>query len=490
MLHEYITWLILIPFFASIVIAISPTKYENFLKFFSFGASFLNFMIAIIIQQNFDSSNAGYQFVQKISFGSYYNLSYHVGIDGISLYLILLTTLLFPICILSSWKSITTRVKEYLILFLVLESIIIGVFTSLDVISFYIFFEASLIPMYLIIGIWGGDRRIYASFKFFLYTLAGSLLFLLALIYLISNTHDTDINIITNYARSLPLETQKILWIGFFTAFAIKIPMWPFHTWLPDAHVQAPTSGSVILAGILLKLGGYAFLRFSLPMLPDASIAFSGFVSILSIIAVIYASMVAFVQTDIKKLVAYSSVAHMSYVTIGIFSCNTQAVEGAIFQMLSHGIISSALFLIIGVLYERTHTRDMNAYGGVANIMPKLSLVFMIFTMASVGLPGTSGFIGEFLVMAGVYKIHKLHSFLIGSGMILGAVYMLFMYMKVMYGKIHNANISQLQDLSIREISCFIPLILLTLATGINSDIVLADIHTAVQQLIEIVILK
>jgi NADH-quinone oxidoreductase subunit M len=413
------------------------------------------------------------------------NFSYHVGVDGISLFFILLTCLLTPICILASWTNIKTRIKEYLICFLLLESLVIGVFVSLNIIIFYIFFEAVLIPMFFIIGIWGGSNRVYAAFKFFLYTLAGSLLFLLAIIYVYAQTHTTDVIMLSN---RLPLviniEAQKWLWWAFFVAFAIKVPMWPVHTWLPDAHVQAPTAGSVFLAGILLKMGAYGFLRFSLPMLPEASQLYSGFVFLISMVAVIYASIVALMQSDMKKMIAYSSIAHMGLVTIGIFTFNEKGMMGAILQMMSHGFISSALFLSIGVLYDRLHTREIAIYGGLINKMPVFAFFFLFFTMASISLPGTSGFVAELLILMGTYHVNKIVTVLSSTGIILGAVYMLWLYARVVLGEIKNRNIDKITDMNLREVMILLPFVALTLLMGIYPSAFTKYISSTLSQII------
>ncbi len=426
------------------------------------------FGISVAMLVGFDGSSAAYQFVEKAPWFVGYDINYHVGVDGISLWLILLTTFLMPICVLCSWNSITTRVGEFMAAFLVLEALVIGTFASLDLLLFYLFFEAVLIPMYLIIGIWGGKNRIYASYKFFLYTLAGSVLFLLALLYLYFTFGTTDIPTLTAQAPSLGVDVQKWLWLALFASFAVKVPMWPVHTWLPDAHVQAPTAGSVILAGILLKLGAYGFLRFSLPMLPQASHEFANFVFILSIIAVIYTSLVALVQEDMKKLIAYSSVAHMGFVTLGIFSFNQQGIEGAYFQMIAHGVVSGALFLCVGVVYDRLHTREISQYGGVTNVMPYFAAFFMVFTMASAGLPGTAGFVGEVLVIIGSWRAAPWATMGAATGLILGAAYMLWLYRRVMYGEITNEAVRSMKDISTRELLFMLPLLVATLWLGIH----------------------
>ena len=389
------------------------------------------FVVSLFIWIGFDNSDPGFQMVEKAAWLDS-GISYHMGVDGISMLFVILTTFLMPISILASWESIDKRVKDYMIAFLLLETLMIGVFCALDIVLFYVFFEAGLIPMFIIIGVWGGKRRVYASFKFFLYTLAGSVLMLLAIMAMYWQAHTTDITVLLTH--DFPAGMQKWLWLAFFASFAVKLPMWPVHTWLPDAHVEAPTAGSVILAAILLKLGGYGFLRFSLPMFPLASADFAPFVFTLSVVAIIYTSLVALMQEDMKKLIAYSSVAHMGYVTMGIFAMNAEGVQGAIFQMLSHGLVSGALFLCVGVVYDRMHTREIAAYGGLVNNMPKYAVVFMVFTMANVGLPGTSGFIGEFLTLLGIFKANTWVAVFATTGVVLSAAYALWLYRKVIFG--------------------------------------------------------
>ena len=390
------------------------------------------FVVSLFIWIGFDNSDPGFQMVEKAAWLDS-GISYHMGVDGISMLFVILTTFLMPISILASWESIDKRVKDYMIAFLLLETLMIGVFCALDIVLFYVFFEAGLIPMFIIIGVWGGKRRVYASFKFFLYTLAGSVLMLLAIMAMYWQARTTDITVLLTH--DFPAGMQKWLWLAFFASFAVKLPMWPVHTWLPDAHVEAPTAGSVILAAILLKLGGYGFLRFSLPMFPLASADFAPFVFTLSVVAIIYTSLVALMQEDMKKLIAYSSVAHMGYVTMGIFAMNAEGVQGAIFQMLSHGLVSGALFLCVGVVYDRMHTREIAAYGGLVNNMPKYAVVFMVFTMANVGLPGTSGFIGEFLTLLGIFKANTWVAVFATTGVVLSAAYALWLYRKVIFGR-------------------------------------------------------
>ena len=453
-------------------------------KKFALAISVLTFVISLIILKNFDAAATGYQFEEKFEWIANSGIFYHLGIDGISVYFIVLTAFLIPICILASWNSIKKQVKEYMILFLLLEALVIGVFVSLDFVLFYFFFEASLIPMFLIIGVWGAENRVYAALKFFLYTLFGSVFLLLAILYLYNQFGTTDIPTLTEKAGTLSLGVQKILWLAFFASFAVKVPMWPFHTWLPDAHVQAPTAGSVILAGVLLKLGAYGFLRFSLPMLPEASKYFADFVFVLSCIAIVYTSLVALMQEDMKKMIAYSSVAHMGYVTAGIFAFNEQGVQGAIFQMLSHGIVSAALFLCVGVLYERMHTKKIDAYGGVVQVMPRFALMFLIYTMASVGLPATSGFVGEFLVMLGVFKADIVTAMFVTTGVVLGAAYMLWLTKRVVYGEIKNPEVSHMKDLDKYEKLCLYPIAVLAIIYGVAPTLITNDISVSVTQLL------
>ena len=439
------------------------------------------FVVSLFIWINFDNSNVGFQMVEKHSWlGT--GISYHVGVDGISMLFVILTTLLMPFCILASWTSVEKRLKEYMIAFLVLETLMIGVFVSLDIVLFYVFFEAGLIPMFIIIGVWGGKDRVYASYKFFLYTLLGSVLMLLAIMAMYWDAGTTDIAALLQHA--FPPQMQTWLWLAFFASFAVKMPMWPVHTWLPDAHVQAPTAGSVILAGILLKLGGYGFLRFSLPMFPLASDMFAPFVFALSVIAIIYTSLVAMMQEDIKKLIAYSSVAHMGYVTMGIFAANQQGVQGAIFQMSSHGFVSGALFLCVGVIYDRLHTREIAAYGGLVNNMPKYALAFMVFTMANVGLPGTSGFIGEFLTLIGVFRVNTWVALFAATGVILSAAYALWLYRRVVFGALEKESLKAMLDLSAREKLVLYPLIALTIFFGVYPAPILDATAASVDNLV------
>lgn len=426
------------------------------------------FALSLLIWINFDTSTPAYQFVEEHAwFGAF---KYKMGVDGISMLFVILTTFLMPLCILASWESVKERVTEYMIAFLVLETLMIGVFCALDLVLFYLFFEAGLIPMFLIIGVWGGARRVYASYKFFLYTLLGSVLMLLAMMYMYWTAGTTDIpELIDKVAKNPTLftaEAQWWLWLAFFASFAVKMPMWPVHTWLPDAHVEAPTAGSVILAGILLKMGGYGFLRFSIPMFPLASIELAPLVFTLSVISIIYTSLVALAQEDVKKLIAYSSVAHMGFVTMGIFAGNTQGIDGAIFQMLSHGLVSAALFLCVGIVYDRMHTREIAAYGGLANRMPIYAFCFMVFTMANVGLPGTSGFVGEFLTLLGAFKANTWVAFLATTGVVLSAGYALYLYRRVVFGELDKPKLMSIQDMNMREIAVMAPLVILTILFG------------------------
>ncbi|VAW13833.1 NADH-ubiquinone oxidoreductase chain M [hydrothermal vent metagenome] len=442
----------------------------------------ITFLVSLVIWINFDYSTADFQFVEKTDWlgGAF---SYKMGVDGISMLFVILTTFLMPACILASWTSVKIRVREYMIAFLVLETLMIGVFCALDLALFYVFFEAGLIPMFLIIGVWGGGRRVYASFKFFLYTLAGSVLMLIALLAMYWQAGTSDIP--TLLTHRFPEGMQTWLWLAFFASFAVKLPMWPVHTWLPDAHVEAPTAGSVILAGILLKMGGYGFLRFSLPMFPLASDDMAQWVFGLSVIAIVYTSLVALVQEDMKKLIAYSSVAHMGFVTMGIFSMNPQGIEGGIFQMLSHGIVSAALFLCVGVVYDRIHTREIKAYGGLVNRMPVYAAFFMVFTLANVGLPGTSGFIGEFLTLVGVFKVNTWVAAIATTGIILSAAYALWLYRRVIYGKLDKDNLADIADLNPREVAILAPMVVLTIFFGIYPSILLDVMSVSVANLID-----
>ncbi|WP_426030259.1 NADH-quinone oxidoreductase subunit M [Caulobacter sp. DWP3-1-3b2] len=443
-------------------------KTDNLVKWIALATTLVTLALSVVLVAQFDAKNPGFQFVEDAAW--FAGLHYRMGVDGISILFVLLTAFLLPICVIASWKSIDKRLVEYMICFLVLETLVIGVFCALDLILFYLFFEGGLVPMFLIIGIWGGKRRVYAAYKFFLYTLLGSVLMLAAILSMIAIAHTSSIPELMHYRFAPWLQTW--LWLAFFASFAVKMPMWPVHTWLPDAHVEAPTAGSVILAGILLKMGGYGFLRFSLPMFPHASQLFQPLVFALSAIAIVYTSLVAFRQTDIKKLIAYSSVAHMGFVTMGIFSGNVQGEQGAIFQMLSHGLISGALFLCVGVVYDRMHTREIAFYGGLTNRMPWYAATFMLFTMGNVGLPGTSGFVGEILTMTGTYQASTWTALVATMGVILSAVYALNLYRRVMFGDIVNPDLKTITDLDKREILIFAPLIIGTLVLGIYPNLI------------------
>jgi NADH-quinone oxidoreductase subunit M len=447
--------------------------------------SLIDFVMSLLLWIQFDPGTADFQFVERanwVTLGGF-QFTYHMGIDGISLFFVLLSTLLTLLSIVSAWEVIQFRVKEFMIAFLVLETLMVGIFCALDFVLFYMFFEGVLIPMFLIIGVWGGSNRIYSAFKFFLYTLLGSVLMMLAVIGVYFETGTTDITVALTH--SFPASLQKWLWLAFFASFAVKVPMWPVHTWLPDAHVEAPTAGSVILAGILLKLGGYGFIRFSLPMFPLASSYFTPLIFTLSVIAVIYTSLVALAQIDMKKLVAYSSVAHMGLVTMGTFAVTSEAVQGAVIQMLSHGLVSAALFLCVGVLYDRLHTHEIMRFGGLIERMPAYAFVFMVFTLASVGLPGTSGFIGEFLVLLGTFRVSTLYCTLAATGMILGIAYMLYLYRRVIFGTITRADLRGMLDLSLREKAVFAPLLVLVLWMGIFPGSFLRPIQASVDHLVQ-----
>jgi len=449
-------------------------------RIIALSATLLNLVLGVMLWLYYDPAGAQWQFTESASlFGP---IGWRLGIDGISLTLIMLSVFLMPICIGASWTSIQKRVGEYMAAFLLMETLMIGVFAAQDLLLFYIFFEAGLIPMYLIIGIWGGQDRIYASYKFFLYTLLGSLVMLIAMLWMIQFAGTADIPTLLN--TDFPAEAQKWLWLAFFASFAVKMPMWPVHTWLPDAHVQAPTAGSVILAGVLLKMGGYGFLRFSLPMFPEASADFIPLVFGLSMVAVVYTSLVALVQQDMKKLIAYSSVAHMAIVTVGLFTFNQQGIEGAIIVMLSHGLVSGALFLCVGVIYDRLHTREISRYGGLSVNMPKYALLFMLFTMASVGLPGTSGFVGEFLSLAGAYKVSTWATFIATTGIILGAGYMLYLYRRIAFGPQVNADAAAMSDVNGREMWLLAPIAVVVLWMGVYPETFLAPIRRDVATIV------
>ena len=443
--------------------------------------SFANFFLVLFLWYSFDNSSSNFQFVEETVWISGF-IKYKFGIDGISILFILLTAFIIPICVISCINSVKNRLKEFLIAILILETFMIGVFCSLDLVIFYLFFEAGLIPMFLIIGIWGGPRRVYSAFKFFLFTLLGSVLMLIAIISIYWITGTTDVTEI--YKIKILAEFQNLLWLAFFSSFAVKMPMWPVHTWLPDAHVEAPTAGSVILAAILLKMAGYGFLRFSVGMFPLASEFFTPLVFTLSVIAIIYTSLVALMQDDMKKLIAYSSVAHMGYVTLGIFTFNKQGIEGGIIQMFSHGLISAALFLCVGVLYDRAHSRLINDYGGVVNILPKYSFILMIFVLATLGLPGTSGFVGEFLVLVGAFKVNFLVAILASIGVVLAAAYILWLYKRVIFGKLENNQIKEMKDLNKSEMGVLISIGILVIFFGFYPEPLFNTVNVSVDNLI------
>jgi NADH-quinone oxidoreductase subunit M len=457
--------------------------YDNGVKILSLVVTTLTFVASLFALAAFDPGNPDYQLTESIPWA--FGVSYAMGVDTLAMSLLMLTTFLMPLCILASWV-IKKQVSSYMVLFLVLETLMLGVFCAQDIILFYVFFEGGLIPMFILIGVWGGERRVYAAFKFFLYTLLGSLLMLIAIVAMIAITGTSNIPALTDYAQQTGFDAnlEIWLWLAFFASFAVKMPMWPVHTWLPDAHVEAPTAASVVLAAILLKMGGYGFLRFSLPMFPEASHYFKYFVFALSVIAIVWASLVAFRQLDMKKLIAYSSVAHMGFVTMGIFSGNEQGIQGAIFQMLSHGVISGALFLCVGVVYDRMHTREIAFYGGLVNRMPVYAAIFLLFTMGNVGLPGTSGFPGEILAMVGAFQINAWIAAAAASGVIFSAAYALTLYRKVAFGVIENPKLGDIADLDAREWVTFIPLVLATLIMGLSPGLVLEFTHHSAQAVV------
>jgi NADH-quinone oxidoreductase subunit M len=465
-----LTLMLLVPFAGAVACLLVEAKAARTI---ALAATLIDFALGLLLWANYDIGGAQWQFVEKVPL--FAGFSWALGIDGIALMLILLSVFLMPICIGASWLSIEKRVGEYMAAFLLMETLMIGVFAAQDLFLFYIMFEAGLIPMYLIIGIWGGADRIYASYKFFLYTLLGSVLMLIAMLWMVNEAGTTDIP--TLMAYDFAPEAQTWLWLAFFASFAVKMPMWPVHTWLPDAHVQAPTAGSIILAGVLLKMGGYGFIRFSLPMFPEASAQFAWLVFALSMVAVVYTSLVALVQHDMKKLIAYSSVAHMAIVTIGLFAFNPQGLEGSMIVMLSHGLVSGALFLSVGVIYDRLHTREIDRYGGLAINMPYYALFFMLFTMASVGLPGTSGFVGEFLSLAGIYQVSSWVTFVCTTGIILGAAYMLYLYRRVVFGEQKNADAAAMPDLDWREWAMMAPIAAAVLWMGVYPESFLAPMR-------------
>ena len=475
--------IIFIPLIGAFFILITkgtPKTVEKNSKYVAIFSSLANFLLSIFLWYSFDNSISSFQFVEKKNWIEGF-INFQLGIDGISVLFILLTTFIAPICIFSGIHSIKFKIKEFLIAILVMETLMLGVFCSLDLVIFYLFFEGGLIPMFLIIGIWGGPKRVYSAFKFFLFTLLGSVLMLIAIISIYWITGTTDV--IKLLDTRIPVEYQYLLWLAFFSSFAVKLPMWPFHTWLPDAHVEAPTTGSVILAAILLKMAGYGFIRFSLGLFPIASDYFTPLIFVLSIIAIIYTSLVALMQDDMKKLIAYSSVAHMGFVTIGIFSLTKQGLEGSIIQMISHGLVSAALFLCVGVVYDRFHSRLISSYGGLVNIMPKYAFIFMIFTLAALGLPGTSGFVGEFLILIGVFQKNFVVAVLASLGVILAAAYMLWLYRRVIFGKIASSEIKEMSDLNKTELYILASLAFMTLFFGIYPEPLLNTIDVSITNL-------
>jgi NADH-quinone oxidoreductase subunit M len=444
-------------------------------------ATLITFVLSLVAWGRFDSAQPGFQLIEERDWFSHAIL-YKLGVDGISMPFVLLTTFIMPICIVASWAPIQTRVKAYMITFLVMETLMVGVFVALDLVLFYLFFEGGLIPMFIIIGIWGHGNRVYAAFKFFLYTFAGSVLMLLAIMAMYWTAGTTDITVLLKTA--FPAKMQIWLWLGFFASFAVKMPMWPVHTWLPDAHVEAPTAGSVVLAAILLKMGGYGLIRFSLSMFPDASVYFTPLVFALSVIGIIYGSLVALAQESMKKLIAYSSVAHMGFVTMGIFAANTQGIQGAVYQMISHGLVSGALFLCVGVVYDRMHTYDINAYGGLVQRMPLYAVAFMLFTFANIGLPGTTGFIGEFLTLLGTFQTNNWVAFLATIGTILSACYALYLYRRVIFGVIEKPNLMGIADLTRREVATLLPLGLLTIFYGVHPQPIIDASAASIEQIV------
>ena len=477
-----ITFLPLIGAFFIFLTRSEKNQSDKNLIYLSLFTSFTNFFLALFLWYSFDPTTYDFQFVEENTWISGF-IKFKFGIDGISILFILLTAFITPICIISCINSIKSRLKEFLIAILVLETFMIGVFCSLDLVIFYLFFEGGLIPMFLIIGIWGGARKVYSAFKFFLFTLLGSVLMLVAIIAIYWITGTTDV--VDIYEIKIPKEFQYLLWLAFFSSFAVKLPMWPVHTWLPDAHVEAPTAGSVILAAILLKMGGYGFLRFSLGMFPLASEYFVPLIFALSVIAIIYTSLVALMQDDMKKLIAYSSVAHMGFVTMGIFTFNKQGIEGSMIQMLSHGLISAALFLCVGVLYDRTHSRLIKSYGGLVHVLPKYSFVFMIFALGTLGLPGTTGFIGEFLVLVGTFKVNFLVAIIGSLGVILSAAYMLWLYKRVIFGKLEKDELKKIKDINLSESGILFVLAALVIFFGFYPDPFLETMRVSVDNLID-----
>ena len=483
--NSILTIVTFLPLLGVLALLFVPGKDEtsvNMVRWIALITTLVTFVVSLALWAQFDTAEPGFQFVVNYDLiGD--SIGYRVGVDGISVLFVVLTALLLPMCVLASWESIGSRVREYMIAFLILETLMIGVFTTLDLAMFYVFFEGTLIPMFLIIGIWGGKRRIQASYKFFFYTFTGSVLMLLAIMYMYWQAGTLDISKLLTF--QFAEDAQTWLWLAFFASFAVKMPMWPFHRWLPEAHVEAPTAGSVILAAILLKLGGYGFLRVSLPMFPDASAQLANFIFVLSVAAIIITSLVALVQEDVKKLIAYSSVAHMGFVTMGIFAGNALGIQGAMFQMISHGIVSGALFLCVGVIYDRLHTREISAYGGLVERMPRYAFAFMVFTMANVGLPGTSGFVGEFLTLIGVFQVNTWVAFGATFGVILSAGYALWLYRRVIFGALTKASLKGILDLNWREQAVLVPLVVLTILFGFYPAPILDSTAASVNALVD-----
>jgi len=484
MLDSYILLsLLLMPLIGCGIIFFIPKENTLSIKQIGLNISLLTFVLSLYLWINFDNSTANFQFVTKINWIPYSNLSFSLGIDGISLFFVILTTFLIPICLLTSWNSVKIYIKEYIIAFLVIETLLISVFIVLDLLLFYIFFESILIPMFLVIGIWGArERKIHAAYQFFIYTLLGSVLMLLGIMIIYFQVGTTDVQILLTSTFSE--EKQKLLWLAFFASFAVKVPMVPVHIWLPEAHVEAPTAGSVLLAGILLKLGTYGFLRFSIPMFPDATIYFTPLIYTMSVIAIIYTSLTTLRQIDLKKIIAYASVGHMNFVTLGMFSLNVQGIEGSILVMLSHGIVSSALFLCIGVLYDRHKTRIVKYYRGMTTTMPIFATIFLLFTLANISVPGTSSFIGEFLILVGTFQSNTLITVLASTGIVLGAAYSIWLYNRVAFGALTNYIVA-FNDVNKRELMIFVPFIILTLLMGIYPNIFIDTMHMSVSNLLE-----